>query len=202
MTQEEAPRNNPIRRLYDWVLSLADTPYAVPALFFLAMAESSFFPLPPDILLLALCIARPKRAFVFAAWCLAGSVIGGVIGYYLGLGLWGVLQDKVIPTIFSQEKFDTVLDWYQEYGVLMVFVAAFSPVPYKVFTIAAGVFQLPLLPFIGASLIGRGARFFLVALVVRKMGDRAREFIDANFNRLTLVFTVLLVGAFVLLKVL
>ncbi len=199
---ESAPRNNPIRRLYDWVLSLADTPYAVPSLFLLALAESSFFPIPPDVLLLALAIAKPERAFRFAAWCLAGSVIGGVIGYYLGLGLWSSVEPLLIPKVFSQAKFDTVTGWYQEYGVMMVFVAAFTPVPYKVFTIAAGVFELPLLPFIGASLIGRGARFFLVALVVRRYGDKAREFIDRHFNRLTIVFTLLVVAAILALKVL
>lgn len=198
---ETPARPNVIRRLYDWVLSLADSPYGVPALFFLALAESSFFPIPPDVLLLALAIARPQKALTYAAWCLAGSVIGGVIGYYIGLGLWNTVEGYLIPTVFSAEKFDTVTEWYQEYGVLIVFIAAFTPMPYKVFTIAAGVFQLPLLPFIGASVIGRGARFFLVAALVRRYGDRARSFIDKNFNLLTIVFTVVLVGAILAIKV-
>ena len=193
-------RPNPIRRLYDWVLSLAETPYAVPALFILAFAESSFFPIPPDVLLLALAVAKPKRAYYFAFWCLIGSVLGGVAGYYIGYAVWASVQDLLIPSVFKQEAFDKVTAWYGEYGVMVVFIAAFTPVPYKVFTIAAGVFQLPLLPFIGASLIGRGARFFLVAGIVRYFGDGARDFIDRNFNKLTVVFTVLLVGAFAAIK--
>jgi len=195
-------RPNPIRRLYDWVLALAETRYAVPALFLLAFAESSFFPIPPDVLLLALAVAKPKRAFYFAFWCLAGSVLGGIAGYYIGYAVWASVSDLLIPSVFKQEAFDKVTTWYTDYGVMVVFVAAFSPVPYKVFTLAAGVFQLPLLPFIGASLVGRGARFMLVAGIVRYFGDGAREFIDRNFNRLTIAFTLLLLGAFVAIKLL
>ena len=139
-------------------------------------------------------------AYYFAFWCLIGSVLGGVAGYYIGYTVWASVQDLLIPSVFKQEAFDKVTAWYGEYGVMVVFIAAFTPVPYKVFTIAAGVFQLPLLPFIGASLIGRGARFFLVAGIVRYFGDGARDFIDRNFNKLTVVCTVLLVGAFAAIK--
>ena len=197
-----APQAKPniVRRLYDWVLGWADKSYGVAALFVLAVAESSFFPIPPDILLIALALGAPTKAWKLAAYTTLGSVIGGIIGYYLGWAMWTQLQDVLIPHVFSQHKFDQVTDIYQEYGVMFVFVAAFTPIPYKVFTIAAGVFQLPLLPFIGVSIVGRGARFFLVAAVIRKFGDQAREFIDRRFNLLTVVFTVLLVGAFVALK--
>ena len=199
-TPDASERPNPIRRLYDWSLSWADHPQAVVALFFLSVAESSFFPIPPDVLLLALALGKPERALRFAAWCTAGSVIGGMIGWYLGLGLWSSIQDVMIPSVFSQGKFDQVMGLYQEWGVGIVFVAAFTPIPYKIFTIAAGVFKLNILAFAAASLVGRGARFFLVALLVQRFGDDARDFIDRNFNRLTIIASVLLIGGFAILK--
>jgi membrane protein YqaA with SNARE-associated domain len=194
------PARNPLRRLYEWVLSLADSPFGVGALFLLALAESSFFPIPPDVLLIALALGTPPASFRFAAWCTLGSVVGGVVGYYIGVMAWKVVQPMMIPAIFSQEKFDQVTGLYDEWGVMIVFVAAFTPIPYKVFTIAAGVFGLNLPAFVAASTVGRGARFFLVAALVRRYGEEARAFIDRHFNKLTLVFSVLLVGGFALLK--
>ena len=194
------PKPNVIRRLYDWSLSWADHPYAVVALFFLSVAESSFFPIPPDVLLLALCLGKPDKALKFAAWCTAGSVIGGIIGWYIGLGLWSQLESVMIPSVFPQAKFDQVMGIYQEYGVAFVFVAAFTPIPYKIFTIAAGVFKLNIFAFAAVSLVGRGARFFLVAGLVKRYGDDARDFIDRNFNKLTIIASLLLVGGFALLK--
>jgi membrane protein YqaA with SNARE-associated domain len=192
-----------LRRLYDWVLHWANTRFAIPALLVLAFVESSFFPIPPDVLLIALALSIPKHAFRFAALCTLGSVVGGLAGYGIGFGLWHLAEPWVmsIPG-FSAEKFDKVMGWYREYGVLTVFVAAFTPIPYKVFTIAAGVAGLPLWGFLGASLVGRGGRFFLVALVVRLFGQRAKALIDRYFNLVTVVATVLLVGGFALLKLL
>lgn len=201
-TPEDSARANPIRRLYNWSLSWADHPRAVVALFFLSVAESSFFPIPPDVLLLALALGKPKQALRFAAWCTAGSVLGGIIGWYLGLGLWSSIHDLMIPSVFPQDKFDYVMSQYQEYGVGVVFIAAFTPIPYKIFTIAAGVFQLNIFAFAGASLIGRGARFFLVAFLVQRFGDKARDFIDKHFNKLTVVGGLVLVGGFAALKLL
>lgn len=193
---------NVVRRLYEWVLSWADSPFAVPALFVLALAESSFFPVPPDVLLIALALSMPTRAFYFALWCTLGSVVGGVIGYYLGWAMWSSVESVAFNYIFTPEAFENVMTIYREHGVAFVFAAAFTPIPYKVFTIAAGVAGLNLPAFIGASLVGRGARFFLVAGLIRVFGEKAREFIDKYFNILTLVGTALLVGAFLLLKVL
>ena len=192
---------NIVRRLYDWVLSWAESPYGVAALFLLAVAESSFFPIPPDVLLIALALSIPTKAFRFAAWCTAGSVIGGVLGYYIGWGLWATVEPMLIPSVFSATKFERVTGLYNEYGVPVVFAAGFTPIPYKVFTVAAGVAKINLPAFIGTSIVGRGARFFLVAVVIRRYGDLARDLIDRYFNLVTLAFTVLLVGAFVLLKV-
>ncbi|MFV8752576.1 YqaA family protein [Nannocystaceae bacterium ST9] len=202
--QPEPPKKKPnvVRRLYDWVLSWAETPYGLPALFVLAFMESSFFPIPPDVLLIALALALPSKAFRFAAWCTLGSVLGGMFGYLLGFALWSSLEPMVIPAVFSAELFETATTKYDEWGVLVVFTAAFSPIPYKVFTIAGGVAQINFMAFVLTSIVGRGARFFLVAWVIRRYGDLARDLIDRYFNLVTVAFTVLLVGAFVLLKVL
>jgi membrane protein YqaA with SNARE-associated domain len=198
-----APRSrNPIRRIYEWVLSWAETPYGVPALFVLAFVESSFFPIPPDVLLIALALAVPTRAFRFALWCTVGSVIGGLFGYFIGFALWSTFEPYLIPTVFGRDKFDMVTAKYNEYGELAVFIAAFTPIPYKVFTVAAGVAKLNLIGFTGASIVGRGGRFFLVALVIRLAGPRAKQLIDKYFNLVTIVGTALLIGAFLLLRAL
>ena len=199
--QAPAKRPNIVRRLYDWVLSWAETPYGLIALFVLAVAESSFFPIPPDVLLIALALSIPTKAFRFALWCTIGSVLGGVLGYYLGFALWKTLEPVMIPAVFSAEKFARVTGLYDEYGIPVVFAAGFTPIPYKVFTIAGGVAKINVVAFTLTSIVGRGARFFLVAAVIRRYGDVAKDLIDRYFNLLTLAFTVLLVGAFLLLKV-
>ncbi|MCB9568735.1 MAG: DedA family protein [Myxococcales bacterium] len=199
---QEGATRNPIRRLYDWVLGWADTPYGVPALALIAFAESSFFPLPPDILLIALALAKPHLAFYFALWCTAASVIGGIAGYMIGYGLWATFEPILINKVFSQANFDAVTSRYHEWGEVAVFAAAFTPIPYKVFTIAAGVAKLDLLKFIGASLLGRGGRFFLVALVIRLTGQRAKDLIDRYFNLATILGTLLLIGGFLVIKLL
>lgn len=196
-----APRTrNPIRRIYDWVLSWAETPYGVPALFVLAFVESSFFPIPPDVLLIALALAVPTRAFRFALWCTIGSVIGGLFGYFIGFALWTTFEPYLIPAVFARDKFDMVTAKYNEYGELAVFIAAFTPIPYKVFTVAAGVAKLNLLGFTGASIVGRGGRFFLVAMIIRIAGPRAKQLIDKYFNLVTIAGTLLLIGGFLLLR--
>lgn len=196
------PSRNPIRRLYDWVLGWAETPYGVPALFVLAVAESSFFPIPPDVLLIALALAIPARAFRFALWCTIGSVIGGIIGYYMGFAAWEVLEPYLVNRVFSQHDFEAVTGQYRQHGWLAVFAAAFTPIPYKVFTVTAGVAELNVAGFVGASFVGRGARFFLVALVIRMTGQRAKDLIDRYFNLATLLGTGLLIGGFALVKLL
>ena len=201
---EEAPRahRNPIRRLYDWVLGWADTPYGVPALLVLSFTESSFFPIPPDILLIALALAKPKRAFYYALLCTIASVLGGLFGYFIGYALWSSFEPLLIGSIISEANFEAVTGRYQEYGEVAVFAAAFTPIPYKVFTVAAGVAQLDLLKFAGASLCGRAGRFFLVALVIRMAGPRAKALIERYFNAATILGALLLIGGFALIKLL
>ncbi|GMT49326.1 MAG: cytochrome b561 [bacterium] len=191
-----------IRSLYDWVLHWAKTPYGVPALFILAFAESSFFPIPPDILLIALALSVPTKSFRFALVCSVGSLLGGIVGYGIGWGLWGSFESIFIDYIpgFTQERFLYIQGLYKDYDFWIVFIAGFTPIPYKIFTILAGVMGINLPIFILASALSRSARFFLVAGLIYKFGPTISKFIDKYFNWLTLAFMVLLIGAFFILK--
>lgn len=190
------------RRLYDWVLHWADTPYGAPALFLLAFAESSFFPLPPDVLLIALCVARPSGAWRYAAVCSVGSVLGGMFGYFLGWGCWSFLSEYFFHYVpgFTPELFSRVQTLYAAHDFWIVFAAGFTPIPYKVITVAAGVFLINFPVFIVASLVGRSARFFLVSGLIFRYGASIRSFIDRYFNLLSLVFLALLLAGFVVVK--
>lgn len=191
-----------IRKLYDWVLHWAETPYGGPALFLLALIESSIFPIPPDVLLIALCISIPTRAWRFALLASVGSVVGGLIGYSIGWGAWSLVNEFFFHYIpgFTPEVFERVQGLFKEYDFWVVFTAGFTPIPYKVITIGSGVFNINLVIFTVASLISRSLRFFLVAWLLHRYGPSMREFIDRYFNILSIVFVVLLVGGFVLLK--
>ena len=191
-----------IRRLYDWVLSWAETPYGLPALFLLAFVEACFFPIPPDVLLVALCLALPHKAYRYALVATVGSVSGGVVGYMIGLKLWMGAEPYFFQYVpgFSQVQFDIVRDLFVRYDFWTVFAAGFTPIPYKVFTIASGVFRIDFPMFVFASVVSRGLRFALVAWLVHRFGVVAKEFIDKYFNLLTLLFLFLLVGGFVLVE--
>jgi membrane protein YqaA with SNARE-associated domain len=189
-----------IRRLYNWVLSWADTRYGTPALFGIAFMESSFFPVPPDVLQIALSAAKPKRAFWYATVTLAGSVLGAFLGYLIGYAFWAATQNFFFNYVLPESTFRDVESFYQQYDFWAVLIFAPTPIPYKIFTIAAGVCNLALLPFFFASVIGRGARFYLVAAIMYIYGPTITHWIDKYFNILTVVFTILLVGGFVALK--
>ena len=193
-----------VHGMYHWVLKWADTPYALPAIFLLAFAESSFFPIPPDVLLIAMAVGRPKRSFHFAALCTLGSVLGGMFGYAIGLGLWSSVDQLFYSYVpgFSPEAFARVQGLYEEWGITIVFTAGFSPIPYKIFTIASGVLSMSFLPFILASVVSRGARFFLVGALIYRFGGTIQKFIDRYFNVLALLFCVLFVGGVLAAKVL
>jgi membrane protein YqaA with SNARE-associated domain len=201
----------PLRRLYDWTLHWADTPYGPAALFIMSFAESSFFPVPPDILLIALCLGAVKRSMLFALQCSLASILGGMFGYAIGHYLWYVDGGEYsrlalfffdhVPG-FTEALFRRVQVNYDQYGFWYVFVAGFTPIPYKIFTIASGVFEMNFAGFVLASAVSRSARFFLVAGLIRLFGRHIRTFIDKYFNILTIVFTILLVGCFLLVKLL
>jgi membrane protein YqaA with SNARE-associated domain len=198
-----------MRKLYDWVLHWADTKYGAMALFLLAFAESSFFPIPPDALLIALVLGARTKAFRLAANCTLGSIVGAVAGYAIGNFLWWTPSNEFsglalfffehIPS-FSQDAFYGVQKLYEQYDFWIIFTAGFTPIPYKVITITSGAFDISMVMFLVASIISRGARFFLVALLIWKFGPAIKTFIDRYFNLLAIAFTVLLIGGFVALK--
>ncbi|MFM8578153.1 MAG: YqaA family protein, partial [Planctomycetaceae bacterium] len=182
-------RRGPLRRLYDWVLSWADSPHGLTALAVISFIESSFFPIPPDVLQIALSVSRPRRAFLYAGVSAIASVAGGVAGWVIGWGLWQVVAGFFFDYVpgFSHDKFEYVETLYRENAFLAIFVAAFTPIPYKIFTIAAGVFGVPLLTLVAASAVGRSLRFFLVAGVMRLFGEQARRILDRHLEWVTLV---------------
>ncbi len=191
-----------MKRLYDWVLHWAETPYGVPALFILAFVESSFFPVPPDVLLIALALSMRKRSFWFALICTLGSIAGAFLGYYIGYALWEQLNLKefFFKYVFSEEVFNIVVQKYQENAIITVFTAAFTPIPYKVFTIAAGVCKISLLSLFLGSVAGRAGRFFLVSALLYIFGAPIKKFIDKYFDILAIIFTILLIGGFLIIK--
>ena len=197
-----AYRPGPIRRLYDWVLHWAETPYGPAALFVLALAESSFFPIPPDPLLLALCLGAIARSYRFAAIATIASVIGGVIGYGIGAGAWHVLQDwffAYVPGV-NAGSFARVQVLYDRYDFWAVFLAGLTPIPYKVFTLSAGVFSVNFGVFVIASVLSRGLRFFVVAGLIHRFGRPIAAFIDRYFDLLAIAFGVLLVTGFLVIE--
>lgn len=188
-----------LRRMYEWVIHWAYTPYGAPALFLLAFMESSFFPVPPDVLLIALSLGAPKKAFRFAALCTIGSVLGGLFGYYIGYSLFDLFGAKIIAFYGFDDKYEMVRVMYRRYDVWFVGAAGFTPIPYKVFTIAAGAFHMDLLRFVIASALSRGARFFLVSALIWKFGEPIKSGIDKYFNLLSILFFVILVAGFIVI---
>jgi membrane protein YqaA with SNARE-associated domain len=187
-------------RMYDWVLRWAAHRHAQTALFVMSLAEASFFPIPPDVLLIAMSVAKAKKALRFALICSLGSIVGGMLGYVIGLGFWELVSNlfyKWVPG-FTPEVYERVAGLYDRWNFWIVFAAGFTPIPYKVFTICAGVAQINFLIFLLASAISRSARFFLVAGLIRWLGPRVLPFIEKHLGWLTLLFVVLLVLGFVL----
>ncbi len=196
---------NIIKRLYDWMLSWGDSRWGGLALFFFALAESSFFPIPPDVLLITLCLGAVKRSFRYALICLTGSIVGALVGYAIGFFLWQTpageytaLANWFYAHVFSEQSFMNVKALYDQYDFWIVFTAGFTPLPYKVFTITGGLFEINLTMFVVASIISRGLRFFLIAGLIWKFGAPIKGFIDKYFNLLAIAFTVLLIGSFFL----
>ncbi|MCY3704272.1 MAG: DedA family protein [Gammaproteobacteria bacterium] len=193
-----------MRRLYDWVLSWAATPYGAWALAVLALAESSVFPIPPDPLLLALCLGAPAASMRFAALTTAASVLGGVIGYGIGAGAWHLFDQfffEHIPGV-SPESFARVQGLYGRYDFWVIFLAGLTPLPYKVFTLSAGVFAINFPVFVLASCISRGLRFFVLGGLVYRWGSALRGAIDRHFNTFTWIFGILLVAGFAVVALL
>jgi membrane protein YqaA with SNARE-associated domain len=202
-----APRRGGLlRRLYRWVLSWADTPYGTPALAAISFAESSFFPIPPDVLQIALSVSRPRRSFYYAAVSAVASILGGIAGYAIGYGLWETVDEFFFAHVpgFSHENFNRVGALYRDNAFLAILAAAFTPIPFKVFTVGAGVFHayVPLSTLVVASVIGRSGRFFLVGTCIYFFGERAKRLLERHFEWMTLALFVLLVAGFLAIKLL
>tara|TARA_B100001245_G_scaffold16253_1_gene10779 strand:+ start:3516 stop:4190 length:675 start_codon:yes stop_codon:yes gene_type:complete len=191
-----------MRNSYNWVISWAERKQAEKALAGLSFAESSFFPIPPDPLLIAMVTARPHKWLRLALITTIGSVIGGIFGYIIGAGLQETVGKLIIDTYHLQEQFVTVENLYNEYTFLAVIVAGFTPIPYKLFSIAAGIFAINLPLFALASFIGRGGRFFLVAYLMHHFGRRYKDKIEKYIDILGFVFIALIVLGFIAVKVL
>ena len=191
-----------LRRLYDWVLHWAETPYGVPALALLAFTESSIFPIPPDVLLIALTLSIPANGVWYATVCSVASVLGGMLGYVIGWLFWEAVKGFFLTYVFSEALFNQVGAYYADNAFFYIFTAAFTPIPYKVFTIAAGVWhdRVSFTTLVLASAIGRPLRFFLVAGLIQAFGNPIKRFIDRYFDVCSLGFVGLLVLGFIVIK--
>ena len=198
----DAARPGPVKRLYLWVLHWAETPYGTPALFGLAFAESSFFPIPPDVLQIALSISKPRRSYWYALVSGAGSVLGAILGWLIGFAFWvavGGFFTSYVPGC-TPENFELVENAYQQNAFIAILGAAFTPIPFKVFTISAGMFKISLWTLLAASLIGRLGRFFLVATAIFFFGPSVKALLDEYLGWITMLLFVLLIGGFFAIK--
>ena len=199
---------NWLRRLYDWVLSWASSPYAVPVLFTVSFVESSFFPIPADPLLIALILGLRKRAFYYAFICTAGSVFGGIFGYFVGSFLWWTetLEFSSIATFFftyvpgfTEQLFYNIQAQYESYNFVVIFTAAFTPIPYKVFSISAGAFDINFLTFVVASILGRGLRFYGITVVLWYFGRPVKKIIDKYFDLLAILLLLISIISYIII---
>jgi len=195
-------RPGAVRRLYDWVLGWAETRFGMPALAALAFVESSFFIIPPDPLLIALALGRSRRALTYAAVATLASVAGGVMGYWIGAQLWDALGPFFFEHVagVDEHSFERVRALYDRWSFGAVIFAGLTPIPYKVFTIAAGVFAIDLPTFVAASLVGRGMRFFAVAILIFHFGQPIKAFIDRYFVPLSWALGIILVAGFAAIR--
>lgn len=189
-----------IRQLYAWVISWADKPGGERALAGIAFMESAFFPIPPDPLLIALVMGKPKKYLRFAAIATIFSILGGIMGYLIGMALFDTVGQWVIDTYHLQSEFDALGTRYAANAFLAIFTAAFTPIPYKLITIAAGVFQVNFAVFVIASILGRGARFFIVATLMHHFGKRYKDKIEKYIDVLSLAFVGLIILGVIALR--
>lgn len=187
-----------LRGLYNWTISLAQSPHALWALAVVAFIESSFFPIPPDVLMIPMIIARPSRAFVIAGVALVASVLGGLFGYYIGAALMETIGQPILDAYGKGDSFEEMRAVFNEYGAWAVVIAGVTFLPFKVITIASGMTGLSLPVFIASSIFARALRFFLVAALLWKFGEPIRDFIEKRLGLMFILFCVFLIGGFAL----
>lgn len=189
-----------VRKIYDSVIGLSASKYALTWLFFISFIESSFFPIPPDIMLIPMILATPQKAWKIAGNCTIASVLGAYLGYAIGIFFFQLIAEPLLNFYGYLEKFNEFKDYYHEYGAWIVFGAGITPFPYKIITIASGAVHLNLFVFTIASLIARGMRFFLIAWLLKTYGEKMKDFIEKNLGWLSVLFLILLIGGFLLIK--
>ena len=189
-----------LRRLYDRILEIAAGPHAVTVLACVAFAESSFFPLPPDALLIPMILARPHQAWRLAAICTVASVAGGLLGYAIGYFAFEAVGRPVLAFYHATDRYAALKAGFDQWGVWIILIKGLTPIPYKLITIASGVVHFDLAAFILASIVSRSFRFVLVAAVLWRFGAVARDFIERRLMLVTTVFAAALVGGFVVLR--
>jgi len=189
-----------IQRLYVRMLEIAAGPRALWAMLAVSFVESSVFPIPPDILLVPMILARPRQAWRLAALCTLASVAGGLLGYAIGYFLFDAIGRPVLEFYHAMDRYDALKAGFDQWGVWIIILKGMTPIPYKLITIASGVEHFDLLAFICASIVSRSLRFFLLAALLWWFGDAARDFIERRLTLVTSVFAVLLVGGFVALR--
>ncbi|MBV9824651.1 MAG: DedA family protein [Alphaproteobacteria bacterium] len=189
-----------LQRLYARALEVAAGPNALWALILVAFAESSFFPIPPDVLLVPMVLAKPYRAWRYAAVCTVASVVGGLFGYAIGYFLFDAIGRPILEFYHAMDRYDALKTGFDQWGVWIIILKGMTPIPYKLITIASGVAHFDLAAFVGASIISRSLRFFMVAALLWYFGDAARVFIERRLTLVTTLFAVALVGGFVVLR--
>lgn len=191
-----------LRRLYDWTVSLAQSRHALWALAVVSFVESSVFPIPPDVLMIPMIIAAPRRAWIIALIALVASVLGALLGYAIGWGLYDSVGRPVLEFYGKADEMQHFADQFNDYGAWAVLIAGITPFPFKVITIASGVTGLSLPVFVVSSIIARGVRFFIVAALLWKFGAPIRDFIERRLGLVFIAFLVILIGGFALVKAL
>ena len=189
-----------MRRLYDWVIRLAGHPRAIPAMGVVSFVESSFFPIPPDVMLVPMVLANRQKAFTIALVCTVCSVLGGLLGYAIGLYFFETIGAWVVKTYGLQAGMEKFRDEFARYGIWVILIKGLTPIPYKLVAIASGAAHFDLFTFLWASIVTRGARFFLVAALLWKFGEPIRAFIEKRLTLVTWLFLIALVGGFVAVK--
>ncbi|WP_299736879.1 YqaA family protein [uncultured Roseobacter sp.] len=189
-----------LRKLYDWTLSMVDHPRALWVLAFISFIESSVFPIPPDILMIPMIIARPSRAWLIAGVALVFSVLGGILGYAIGAFAFETIGKPILESLGKDDAMAAFSTRFNDLGFWAVLTAGVTPFPYKVITIMSGWTAMPLGTFIATSILARGLRFFLVAFLLWKFGAPIRDFIERRLGLMFTLFVVLLVGGFAALK--
>ncbi len=192
--------NRFVKMIYDWMLAISASPNALWFLALISFAESSFFPIPPDIMLIPMVLATPSKAMRIAGIATISSVLGGYFGYSIGVFFFDLIAKPILSFYGYMQQFDVFKDYYHQWGAWIVFGAGITPFPYKVITIASGVVRLDLITFTIASVIARGMRFYLVAWLLMKYGSPMKNFIEKNLGILSVLFLILLIGGFALIK--